>query len=125
MKTQTYFENKLNEGQEYQDFVTDHLYKAGLSVTNYSSLKYQRKGENKGGVEIKFDGNFEKTGNFYIEIAERYSEADLYYSSGIMRNDNAWLYIIGNYSIIYIFSKKFLQKNLMMILLRDGLVIWG
>ena len=106
-----YYREKLEEGQQYQEFVTEKLYDIGLPIIGYSSKKYQFMiGENKCGFEIKLDNNISKTGNIYIEVSEKSNEKnDNYVASGIYRNDNTWLYIIGNYEKIYIFSKKHLR----------------
>lgn len=106
-----YYKEKLEQGLYYQDFVIEQLYSAGLPLISYSSKKYQTMiGENKAGFEIKNDCQFRKTNNFYIEISEK-SNADNreYVASGIYRNDNTWLYIMGDTETIYIFSKKQLQ----------------
>lgn len=105
-----YYSEKLNQGLEYQDYITEQLYKCGLPLINYSSKKYQfTKGENILGVEIKFDDKYDKTGNLYIEVAERSNINKNYVTSGIFRNDNTWLYIQGNYNIAFIFFKTQLQ----------------
>lgn len=106
-----YYKEKLEQGHEYQDFVTEKLYEVGMPIIGYSSKKYQHMiGENKCGFEIKFDNRLKDTGNLYIEIAEKSNkDKKSYYPSGIYRSDNTWLYIIGNYEIIFIFSKKQLR----------------
>ena len=55
-------------------------------------------------AEIKRDGKFRETGNLYIETAEK-SHPDKYefIPSGIMRQDNSWLFVIGDEKTIYIF----------------------
>jgi len=74
-------------------------------------MKYQyTKGESKSGVEIKLDRRFKDTGNLYIEYGEKRPEAINFMPSGIERNDNSWLYCIGNYEILYILSKKWLKE---------------
>jgi hypothetical protein len=101
----------LQKGLEYQDFVTDVLInELGIALSSYGSTKYQyTKGENKQGFEIKFDDKYKDTGNIYIEIAEKSNAVNLnFVNSGIFRNDNTWLYLIGNYNEIFIFSKKHL-----------------
>ena len=106
-----YYKEKLEQGLEYQDFVSELLLKEiGLAVTTYASQVYQkRKGENLQGVEIKFDDKYKDTGNIYIETAEKSNpDNPNYVSSGIYRNDNTWLYVIGNYQKMFIYSKKFL-----------------
>jgi len=102
----------LNKGLEYQDFVSDILINdLGISLTSYSSKSYQIvKGENRQGFEIKFDDRFKETGNLYIEIMEKSHPDNInYVNSGIYRNDNTWLYLIGDYENIFIFGKKHLQ----------------
>jgi hypothetical protein len=106
------YKKMLEKGLEFQDFVTDILIKEiGISLSSYNSIKYQNtKGENKQGFEIKFDDKYKETGNIYIEIAEKSHPDNLSYVwSGIFRNDNTWLYLIGNYSEIFIFSKQHLK----------------
>ena len=108
--TEIYKQN-LKAGLEFQDYVVERLYDAGLPIISYSSKKYQYMiGENKCGFEIKYDRLFRKTGNIYIEIAEKSDKNNKnYINSGIYRDDNTWLYIIGDYNTIYILSKKILK----------------
>ena len=107
-----YYDEKLKQGQEYQDFVVSELYKIGIPVITYTSKKYQiGEGENKAGFEIKFDDRFKKTGNLYIEIAEKADPNNPnFIPSGIYCRDNAWLYVIGDYQSIYIFPKELLKQ---------------
>jgi hypothetical protein len=66
-----YYQKKLEEGLEYQDFCTDKLFELGINVNVYSSKKYQfSKGESKTGIEFKLDNQFKRTGNLYIEYSE-------------------------------------------------------
>jgi hypothetical protein len=107
-----YYKEQLSEAQEYQDFCVDvFIRELGISITNYQSAKYQfRGGENPQGIEIKHDKKFNDTGNLYIEIGEKSDpERPEFVRSGIYRNDNSWLYSIGDYNTIYIFSKSLLQ----------------
>lgn len=113
------YKKMLEKGLEYQDFITDiFLSEIGISISTYSSRKYQFSiGENKQGIEIKFDDRYKDTGNLYIEIAEKSNPDNYQYvPSGIYRNDNTWLYVIGNYEEVFIFSKKQLlmlnEKNI-------------
>jgi len=104
----TYYAEKLKQGLYYQDFVIEKLYDNGLPIISYSSKEFQNMiGENKAGLEIKNDTKFRDTGNFYIEIAEKSKpENPCYIKSGIYRNDNTWLYLIGDMKEIFVFSKK-------------------
>lgn len=102
----------FEEALSYQDWVTDLLIKElGFVISNYSSKYFQFNfGENRQGVEIKLDTRILDTGNVSIEVAEK-SRADIdkWTPSGIMRNDNTWIYIQGNYQIVFIFGKSILQ----------------
>lgn len=104
----------LAEALEFQDYVAEKLYETGLPLFNYASKKYQfERGENKLGVEIKKDRKFATTRNLWIEISEKSDPSkECYVTSGIRRNDNTWLYVIGDERTIFIFSKRFLVKLL-------------
>jgi hypothetical protein len=108
-----YYKEKLEAGLIYQDFVADQLRKDDpcIIIGAYSSSKYQNEhGESMSGIEIKHDMLMKNTGNLYIEVAEK-SNANLpdYTPSGIMRNDNTWLYLIGDYEQAFLFSKHQLK----------------
>lgn len=105
----------FEEGLEFQDFVVDVLHgELGIVVANYVSRRYQTAvGENRQGIEIKMDQRILETKNVSIEIGEKSrSDLDSYTPSGILRKDNAWLYIQGNYSILFVFAKKVLLRLL-------------
>lgn len=106
-----YYRQQLERGQEFQDFILTQLLKNGIPVCFYSSRKYQfEKGESSNGIEVKFDDRYNDTKNLYIEYAEKSNPNNKnYVPSGIERTDNTWLYLIGNYSIIFIFAKSFLK----------------
>ena len=106
-----YYNKQLEKALEFQDFVADKLYNIGIPLNCYSSRKYQnKKGESRAGIEIKFDNQRKKTGNLYIEFAEKsHPNNKVYVPSGIEREDSTWLYVIGDYDIIYILSKNWLQ----------------
>lgn len=103
----------FQEALEFQDFVVNLLLQEiGLAITNYSSKYYQFKfGENKQGIEIKLDKRILETGNVSIEVAEKSKASNLnFVSSGILREDNTWLYIQGNKDIVFIFGKEHLKR---------------
>lgn len=110
-KYSDYYAEQLEVGLEFQDFVTRELYRRGIVVIGYASKKMQRScGENMLGAEIKRDDNFRQTGNLYIETAEKSDPENLrYIESGVMRKDNAWLYVIGDEIWFYVFSIKCLR----------------
>jgi len=99
------------DGIEFQDFVCKELAKRNVILQNLQSKKYQfAVGENLQGFEIKLDMRCSDTKRLSIELAEKTrADHDRWTPSGIMRDDNAWLYIQGNYDHLFIFSKKFLR----------------
>lgn len=104
-----YRNKQIESALLYQDFVVDTMLNMlGFAVVVYSSKAYQQGvGESRTGVEIKNDKKYASTGNVYIEIAEKARpRPGAYAMSGIYRNDNTWLYVIGDYDTIFIFSKR-------------------
>jgi hypothetical protein len=111
MKYSDYYKNMLEAGQEYQDYIADHLTKYyGIAITTFSSKKFQfSKGETLQGFEIKLDMKLNETGNVYIETDEKSNPANSYYvKSGIYRLDNSIFYSIGDYTENFVFAKKHL-----------------
>ena len=102
--------NTFQRGLEFQDFICEILFKEGIIVQNFSSKKYQYEiGENKQGFEIKLDALCTKTKRLSIEIAEKKnSNNQEWINSGIYGIGNSWMYIQGNYEIIFIFPKNIL-----------------
>lgn len=104
--------NKIESGQLYQDFIIDLFANVlGMPISVYGSRAYQMAvGESRQGVEIKHDEKYATTGNLWIEVAEKARpRVGPYAASGIDRNDNTWLYIIGNYDIVFVFAKQLLR----------------
>lgn len=107
-----YRENNIRRGVEYEDFVFDILREEGLTVTRYASQKWQYGvGECSGGIEVKFDDKIDEYERLYIEVSEKaYPNSQRSYApSGIYRNDNSWLYVVGDYKNVYIFAKSILK----------------
>lgn len=107
-----YRQTKIESGLCYQDFVVDLLLQTlGLAVVQYSSKFYQQTvGESRTGVEIKHDEIYDKSCRLWIEVAEKAApRPGPYVPSGIFRDDNTWLYIIGNYNVVFIFGKVTLR----------------
>lgn len=105
-----YYSGMLEAALRFQDFVTELLYAEGVPLVAFSSKQKQLSGENKAGIEIKLDQLMDKTGNIYIETSEKSNPKKQQYTpSGIYRDDNTWLYAIGNYSTVYIIPKKYLK----------------
>lgn len=107
-KTKTSFQ----DGMEFQDFVCCVLAQSGIVLQNLASKRWQFEvGENLQGFEIKLDNRCTETKRLSIEIAEKArAENYTWVPSGIFRNDNSWLYIQGNESVLFIFQKSLLCK---------------
>lgn len=97
---------------EFQDFVCDVLGNEGFVLQNYVSKKWQfDKGENRQGFEIKLDNRCTETGRLSIEIAEKSRVSNsAWMKSGIYRDDNSWLYVQGNYNVLFVFAKNWLVR---------------
>lgn len=101
---------EMEESNQFEDFVTDLLLEQGIVITNYKSYEYQCKvGENRTGIEIKYDKKMADTGNIYLEVAERHDPEGQFVPSGILRNDNSLFYVIGDRHRTYMFIKKYLK----------------
>lgn len=92
----------LRKGQEYEQFIGRKL-----GVEFYESVEDQyEKGESPLGMEVKFDDRCAKTGNLYLETAEKTDPTnEEYVPSGILREDNTWLWLIGDYKRSWCFLK--------------------
>lgn len=110
------FQQDLEEGLQFQDFIIDELFKKGICLMVYGSKQRQKTAESLNGIEIKFDRKSSSTGNFFIECFS-YSyqhfkatgEVKLH-ESGILKKDNTWLYVIGDFNTYYIIPKKTLLR---------------
>ena len=105
------YEINKNKSEEYQDWLSKELPKHnGLIIQFMTSKKYQYSlGESVQGIEVKYDMKLAKTNNLFIEIYEkRRHENHTFIESGILRKDNTIIYGIGDYKILYLFSKKLL-----------------
>jgi len=102
---------QLEEALEFQDFVCLELHKRGIVLQNTTSQRYQWKTENLLGMEIKLDKKFQETGRLYIETAEKaHPNNKDFIPSGIYRDDDTWLFGIGDRKVFFVFSKKVLQR---------------
>ena len=101
----------FQDGMEFQDFVCQQFARRGIILQNLASKKYQAEiGENLQGFEIKLDLRCTDTERLSIEVYERTrNDPELRWTpSGILRNDNSWLYIQGNRAILFVFAKRWL-----------------
>lgn len=106
-----YREQQHHEALEFQDFVAHVLLRElGIALTVHNSRRYQfEHGETRQGIEIKHDKQMAQTGNLWIETKEKAEpRSGEYAPAGIYRNDNSWLFVIGDYHRLFVFSKKVL-----------------
>jgi hypothetical protein len=105
-----YYKKQLERGLIFQDFVYEILARHGVMTVSYGSkLFQQRLGENKARIEIKFDGNLARTGNLWIETAEKSSPSrPEYVPSGIQRE--CVEYLIGDYDELFRFPTNLLRR---------------
>jgi hypothetical protein len=97
----------LEAGQQYQDRVMAVLYRIGIVALCYSSKMNQyTQGESITGIEIKYDRKWRTSGNLYIETHERTTTDRPFVKSGILREDNTWLWAIGDDSKLFLIGKK-------------------
>jgi hypothetical protein len=112
----------LDEGQKYQEFVKRVLNPWGIVHHHFQDKKQQYAfGENRQGHEIKLDERCfsyeperrrkKPTNRLSIEVQEKGLRTNMeWIDSGILCRDNSWLYIQGNYEIIFVFAKNWLRR---------------
>ncbi len=101
----------IADGAQFEDFAKRALRPYGIVTEAFGSAHYQLEiGESAEGVEFKLDKGCTKYGHLSIEVEEKTRADQLYWTkSGIWRNDNTWLYVQGNHSVIYVFARTFLR----------------
>lgn len=107
-----YYEDMLKMGREFEAFICRAwMRKFNVDLGPYSTKSDQMKGENRRGIEIKLDLNFRKTGNLYIEFAEKTDKKNKHFIlSGIFRDDNTKTFMIGDYGNVYMFPVILLRN---------------
>lgn len=103
----------IEAGNSFEDFVCDALAAEGITLRTYRSASRQLGvGESRAGFEIKLDAPSASTGRLSIEVAERTrnEQGRPWTQSGILRNDNTWLYIQGNPKFFWVFHKPTLVE---------------
>lgn len=99
------FYDDLEAGNEYLDYIAPTLINIGLIFCPHLSKSYQKRyGESVNGIEVKYDRQFVKTNNLFIETEFNSSP------SGINYGGNLWIYCIGDYRFLYVFATKGLQR---------------
>ena len=102
------FIRQLPLPEKYEEFIQKLFFEKFAINLDFTGYDNQNKiGETLQGIEVKLDNRYKDTGNIYIEVAEKTNQDNPnYIKSGVFRDDNTWLYVIGNYERIFIFAKK-------------------
>jgi len=103
------YKERFKKGTEFEDFVAKILLQElGIPLMNYSSEKNQyNAGENKQGIEIKYQQQMTNFKSIFIEVSEKRNKNNKnFIPSGIFREDKTWLWVTGDYNTLYFFSKK-------------------
>lgn len=105
---------QLERGRIMELFVDNEMRKHGVDIGFYYDPKHQGAGESSVGIEIKHDMKSAKTGNYYIEYAERHTNFtnQNFIPSGILKNTNTRFWIIGIPEEYYIVKEVDLQNQL-------------
>ena len=104
------YQKLLKESQEFVNYWLGIIQrKMCLKLTPVDSENLQKEilCDTQEGFEFKYDRKFKETGNLWIEIEEKRNPAqEKYVPSGILREDNGWIYCIGNYDKLFFFPKQ-------------------
>ena len=114
VRTNEDFQIDLKAGHEYEDFVAEQLWNHRWPIYVYRSRKWQWKsGESVNGIEIKLDRKFRKSGNLFIETAERRTTdgTSRWRPSGIYCEHNPRILAIGDYQTIYLLGVRWLRHG--------------
>ena len=99
-----YYKEMLKEGLAYQQFVEKFINSQLVPLNKQAQNDI---GENLFGMEVKYDRKYKETGNLYIETHEKTNENNEWFvKSGILKEDNSWLWAQGDYEELYIFLKE-------------------
>lgn len=105
------FKTSNEIGSVYQDILSRELLNYGIVIQCHTSCFFQMNyGENPQGIEIKHDSKIVETNNIFFEFSAINKKGDKFVNGGIEKQDNAWLYIIGNGKECWIFAKNQLQS---------------
>jgi len=110
-----YYKKQLQASFEFEEFLKKFFKeKYGLDLGQYLTPEGQYyKGENELGIEIKHDMMYKKTGNLYIEYAEKAKSDNVeWVVSGINKDDNTTYFLIGDFDKFWVFRKERLLKIL-------------
>lgn len=106
-----YYQKCLFRGELFQDFAVDALHRLlNLGIYVYESKKFQiSKGESVQGFEFKYDSYFHTSKRLWIELQERKYTWNPYVPGGILKENNTWMYCIGDEAIFYVIPVRHLR----------------
>lgn len=110
-----YYKRNLQASFEFENHLeTIFKDRYGINLEPFLTQEGQYlEGENKAGIEIKNDMMYQKTGNLYIEYAEKSRATNSQYVySGIKKEDKSKYFLIGDYDNFWVFEKTHLLKIL-------------
>lgn len=101
----------FSKGMDYQEWVRQQypLVYPKRKLSFFEGKMEQLRGETREGIEIKLDDlifEYCDEGRIYIETHEKAQVQNAkYVESGIYRNDNTRIWLVGDYSMWFLFSK--------------------
>jgi hypothetical protein len=107
-KKTEYFTKQLEEAFLFENYIANLLKdQFNMEIGAFMDAQGQYDlGENALGIEIKNDKLVQKTGNLYIEYAEKSNaNNNKYVPSGILKDDNTRYFLIGTAQKFYILPK--------------------
>ena len=115
-KHDAYTIETIESGHVMELMIEEALQMYGFHMGLYFDPHHQNRGESSSGIEVKHDRKSRVTGNFYIEYAERhsYSESANYVPSGIMKQSNTNIWVIGVPEEFYFVREADLRNQLYM-----------
>lgn len=95
----------------YEDYRAQNMAAHDELLRYWLHADLKEHGENRLGIEFKFDHKFRQTKNLYIEIAEKARPRDGDYApAGVNRQDNTWLWVQGDQLGVWVFMKSRLRR---------------
>jgi hypothetical protein len=107
------YQESYQKGLEYQYFIQDYVARRYDYTIDFFEDAYTQflSGETRQGIEIKNDAMIAKTGNVYLEIAEKKkAENESWIESGIL-NTKYKYFLIGDKKVFYMISRENLMKH--------------
>jgi hypothetical protein len=111
MRYEDYHERMRMEAEAYQDFVQREFSQGGIEIACYKSRYFQfTEGENRQGVEIKYDKIRHRSRRLWIEGAEKAAPRKGSYPESGIRKTTATLWVQGDYEVAFVFYVATLRE---------------